>query len=409
MLVSRGMLRNRGQLISRGMIADDGPTLDLQWSSGGLQVVRGGVTPVFTRDGEATRITQAGLVESVAAGVQAVDWVPELGGWAGRLEAQATNTCPYSDIQTGWVSQVSAAWTPGTGNAPTVVPSPATRVQVTSNGSSGVRYTRTATQAAGIWTASVWAKSNVPGVSQLFRLSHYNSVDGSTYSPVFTVTDTWQRYHVTATLSEASRQINILSSGLAEADILVWGAHLGPGGLSSLIITNGSEKVRTADALTLPTTGWFNPAAGTFVAESGIYPGTIETPQRRICGVNSNTNNRIEMSLAHNATSDNYGRFPYMAIGDGAGVVYTNSGNKAAPGPREITAMAYTTALSRYARNGVSAEAAGAYSGAAAATLTLGNGGNINGYIRAELSPPESVWGLYNAGTVSESVANLGK
>jgi hypothetical protein len=201
-------------------------------------------------------------------------------------EPSATNLVTYSEDFS------NAAWTKfggGTGIAPVVTPdfgtSPdgtvsASRVQFnkgtgTTVGDQSTIFDSEATSSGATTSKSIYLKSNT---NEAYEMVIYEVTNASgTNVKKITVTPNWQRFDVYGAVSSTTtgiaiglREINV--SGLSNtADVLVWGAQVETGSVStSYIPTSGSTVTRAADDLVISGSAFsdfYNASEGTFYFE----------------------------------------------------------------------------------------------------------------------------------------------
>jgi len=234
------------------------------------------------------------------------------------VEPSSENLLPYSeDISNSAWSKFGA----GTGVVPTVTPdfgtSPdgtlsASRVQFnkgsgTSVGDQSVIFDSVQTSSGATTSKSVYLKSNT---TEAYEMVIYEVTDASgTNVKKITVTPDWQRFHVygaiastTTGISIGLREISV--SGLSNtADVLVWGAQVEAGSLTSYIPTSGSTVTRAADDLVISGSDFdfYNTSEGTFYVEA--VP-RITTNERYFTVTDGSTQNRV--MIYQNGTYSNF-------------------------------------------------------------------------------------------------------
>jgi hypothetical protein len=210
---------------------------------------------VFTRAGEATRITKNGLLATVPSNFPVVNFDDGdlLGYYSQRA---ATNVILWSDDFTNaaWVKQGG-----GTGSVPVVTPNDAIapdgtltadRVDFALNGGTSAddqsKLSQTQTIASPN-TTSVWLKT-VDGSTKILRLNRAGVVNN------ITVTGVWQRFEFTGTIDVSSNvRIGLRGDrGTADsASVHIWRAQLETGSeATSEIKTEATAVTRPADVAT---------------------------------------------------------------------------------------------------------------------------------------------------------------
>lgn len=392
--------------LTAGGVLGNLPAFDLSFASGVMSVDRGGVVPSFSRASQATRQTQTAL-EVVAANVMAVDWVPALGGWAGRSEEQVSNLCRNSETLSDWTGNNATFAIEGISNPYGLVGSPVFTPNTGAASNHYISVNNIAVTVAGstIYTMSAMVKSQGDSVVQLFGGSaHFGlnvwanfslsgpgsaTVVGSEVlgSGITAMADGWYRIFIRATTltSPSGTVFGVAGTGnnpsrtrlgnwvgVATEKFAAFGLQMETGGLSSYIPTNGAAGVRQADGLTLPTAPWFNPLAGTIVGHCGSYPGAVTSTERRLI----NCVNSLEIRLARLASLN-----PAGVYRNAANVTVFAVNGSSTLAASEKLGLTYSTAGNGvFSRNGTGAAISSAYGGAAEATATLG--ANLNGYIR---------------------------
>jgi len=212
-----------------------------------------------------TRVNRAGIIENVAANVPRISW--DGGAPTILVEAAATNLCLYSEDISN-----AAAWSgpaSGTGVTPTLTKdyeiSPrgiknAARLQMTLAGGTTSGDVTTWQQTFGGLSnphtilGYIYVKSNAGNVTVGLQ---YQGLAIS----LITVTNSWQKFVVTATRAATSTYFRLVLQGSTtsnSADLSVWGSQFVIGtNESSFIPTTGSAETRNADVLTIA------PPAGT--------------------------------------------------------------------------------------------------------------------------------------------------
>ena len=266
----------------------ENPTLDLDpTKQESLDVI------TATRAGTATFVNLDGEIEIAQPNTVRVD--NSLGYPAILIEPSATSLLPYSeDFESGNWEKVAV----GTGSNPIVTPDYALSPDGTQNASrvqfdkgsgnasadlSILRYNISITNGLTV-NKSVYLKSKT---SDAYDLVLHDSSDGSgTNVKKITVTPEWQRFDVYGTAPGTSTGIsfglrNINVTGVSNtADVLVWGAQLEAGSVStSYIPTSGSTVTRAADDLVISGSDFdfYNQSEGTIYVESVPNDNTSES------------------------------------------------------------------------------------------------------------------------------------
>ena len=192
------------------------------------------------RDSIATRVNKEGLIEVVGHDKLRIDYTDTDKGVA-LLEPSRSNLFPYSE------DFESSDWTKNAGTTITnnYAISPdgtlnASRYLGTGASGLGDKFTLSATD----YTISFWVKSNT-SQNQFCRII----IDSSNVSDNIEVTTEWKRITFTAQGSGLSNKTNGIfrDSYDNDIDILIYGAQLEQGNLSSYIPTSGSAVTRAAD------------------------------------------------------------------------------------------------------------------------------------------------------------------
>ena len=215
----------------------------------------------------ATRVNEAGLIESVAANVPRIDWAE--GGICPSLlvEPQRTNLITQSNdftsyIRFGGLLTSNFAISPdGTTNA--------TRFAGTGPGPRlGLSIPVVAGQS---YTFSLYMKNN-GGSNTNFAFSIHTQVTGSS----FAITSEWIRYTQTLVATNTETiEARILQAGSTDIDVLIYGFQVEAGAyLTSYIPTSGTTETCNADVI--QKTGiasLLGQSAGSFAIKAKLFDG----------------------------------------------------------------------------------------------------------------------------------------
>jgi hypothetical protein len=129
------------------------------------------------------------------------------------------------------------------------------------------------TTAAAAYTFSMWLKGSVGGE----RVYLFVSPQTPFYTTACVLTTSWQRFVVTTPALTAGIHYFQLGAQLSDAQqaatpaqtIYAWGAQIEQGGFAtSYTPTTAAAVTRAADAASIPTSAWFNPAAMSVISEA---------------------------------------------------------------------------------------------------------------------------------------------
>ena len=252
------------------------------------------------RDSIATRVNKEGLIEVVGHDKLRIDYTDTDKGVA-LLEPSRSNLFPYSE------DFESSDWTKNAGTTITnnYAISPdgtlnASRYLGTGASGLGDKFTLSATD----YTISFWVKSNT-SQNQFCRII----IDSSNVSDNIEVTTEWKRITFTAQGSGLSNKTNGIfrDSYDNDIDILIYGAQLEQGNLSSYIPTSGSAVTRAADvANNAGNSEVFNDSEGVLFADIAALAndGTFKltsisdgSTSNRITLGYSNTDNKLYIQV----------------------------------------------------------------------------------------------------------------
>jgi hypothetical protein len=252
------------------------PSLDLNFLSGGLDP-----RITFTRAaGPATYFDSAGTLQTAGTNVARFDTDPATLAPRGLLIEEARANLA---LQSADASHAAWAKTGNTVAAPTVTANQAiapdgstTAAKVVYPALSGGGWTylnQAVTATAAAYTQSVWLKGNSGG-EQLYLFTTPDAV--TYYRQTVTLTTGWQRFSLTTPNLTAVSWFWCIGadhrdagqSNTAAQTIFVWGGQIELGAFAtSYIPTTAATATRAADVATMPTAGWFNPAAISVVAD----------------------------------------------------------------------------------------------------------------------------------------------
>lgn len=299
-----------------------------------LDFASGSIDPrlTFSRASTATRVSRAGSIETVAAGLPRIDHDPLTGAVRGVLiEPQSTNLLRYSSVLSGssWAKarvsvEISSA---------IYTPMGAQSYKLVEDSAPGGHYMyQSATLVVGeLYTLSVYAKS---GERDTFILKHYypsgspssnalfSTVDGSIVyasrciAKAEAITNGWYRFSITFTALSATSTawISLGSadySGDGVSGMYFCGAQLEmSSSASSPIETTSSQVTRAADSLSLQSAAFSRVIAaskGTLYIElmhnRAAWP---ETPPAALClsdGSGTGETSGIVVSLSASGTA----------------------------------------------------------------------------------------------------------
>jgi hypothetical protein len=251
------------------------PRLALDWTTG---LTQSGVD--VTRAGVATVVNSNGLIATVSADTQRIDYKT---GAAGLLvEESRINRCLYSEdfrntADAGetrpWVYESTAVITSTIETAPngtstaTLVDSPSEAgIRQTVTVTSGTAHTQHWFLKAGTVT-SFRLRDDVNNISVIYNLSTGAITSSNATSATITpLADGW--YWVTATYTTAATTARVWVRPSTAGTYYQWGAQLEAGAFpTSYIPTEATTVTRNADVATMTGTNfsdWFNASAGTF-------------------------------------------------------------------------------------------------------------------------------------------------
>ena len=201
--------------------------------------VRSGQEMMFTRDGRAYSVDQAGRLGLVPKNT------PRVGIFGGLphllLEDERTNLCLRSEeLGTTWVASNVTVSTDDV-----VAPDGATTAEkLTANAADGTLIQDLGTLSSDAYVFSIWLK----------RVTGSGDIDltldnGSTWTTV-TVTSSWARYSLTRNLQNPDAGVRIVTSGDA---VHAWGADVKALPFAdSYVKTEGSTAARAAETISMP-------------------------------------------------------------------------------------------------------------------------------------------------------------
>lgn len=287
-------------------------------------VTFGGVSATFTRATTATTIGPTGLVISVASGVARSYYDPTSLAYLGYLaEGARTNLCLQSEVLgTTWTPVRSTVST----NATVSPDGAATADKIVSDATAAASHyiTQAITYTNVVHTASVFLKAaertwgfvnindGTTNHSCYFNLGT-GAVGAASNSSgsIKAYPNGWYRCSVTtnaATVAAAGAleiyiaeaNSDITFNGNSVDGIFAWGVQLEAAAFaSSYIPTTTAAVTRNADVLTYPTTGWYNAAAGTFMATTMSIAPPDAAVSKHLLGVDDGTGNeRMAMFLS---------------------------------------------------------------------------------------------------------------
>ena len=206
------------------------------------------------------------VLQSAAANVARFDHDPVTGESKGLLiEEQRSNLLTYSEdfSNEAWIKQDSTI------TANTVIAPDGTltgdTVALTADVISGI-YNYAAS--AGTFTLSIFAKAKQGQAGTKFRLISYSSTDGGSESSYFTLSESWQRFSWTRTVTAGTNWYVLNESGGGAKEFYIWGAQLEAGAFpTSYIKTEASQVTRAADVASMTGTNfssWYNALNGVF-------------------------------------------------------------------------------------------------------------------------------------------------
>ncbi len=323
----RGVMEQMVSLISLG----DGSTLSLDFTTGVLDP-----RLTFTRSTTGTFINSSGYVTSAAINAPRFDYDPTTLQPRGLLiEGSATNLARRSDdfntTVTDGTQWVAAGYTAGT--LSTTLPDGTTgnarRISIAS-GSGSFRSADITVTASTAYTFSFWARNN--GGSQA-RFRVWNVTAGSSivdYTQSINnyvsqiggannTSSTWVRVSVQFTTPAGCTAIYVYptSSDAGTVDLLIWGAQVEAGSVSSYIPTVASTATRAADNCYADSiSSWYTQGSGTM-----LFFGRPTVPSTRTMLTFSVGTNvpRIQM---YGSTSTDVVCFLENPSGTGANIVF---------------------------------------------------------------------------------------
>ena len=220
------------------------------------------------------------------------------------VEEARTNLVTYSEDFSGpgrgWAVQSDAVLT---GNRVTSPAGDENAYAITISATNTSAVFASAITGVGTYTVSAWLK--VPSGTADLRIGFYNVTDGL-LTQAITVTDEWQRFSFTATVSAASNAYPLLQKVTPNyiGDVYIYGAQVEAGAFStSYIPTNGATATRAADVASIATSEFgYRADEGTVVVECNYSSGSDVDPFNRAALVmdDGTADNRI---LIYNRTS----------------------------------------------------------------------------------------------------------
>ena len=283
--------------------------LDIPLSSAGIDGARNAATKsynfltgvlsadfTFARASNASYFNSVGLQAQAAANNLRFDYDPiTLAIRGALLEAQATDSIPYSSDFTQW-ALLGAAITPGYGTAPDGTGN-ATRMASSAPGTTMINAIYTTTTADIVKCidvkpiTGVWCGLTINGGAQLdgafFNLSTgtIGTVAAGVSAQIKPLAGGWFRIsigvptaHTIIAFQSASADNQAFSYLNGTEDYLIYQAD-SASVLSSPIPTSGLAATRLADSLINTSIPWFNAASGTFVCEfitpQVVLPGQV--------------------------------------------------------------------------------------------------------------------------------------
>ena len=245
----------------------------------------------FTRSSTGTYVAADGLIKTAASNAARFDHDLATGKSLGLLIEEArTNLVIYSE------QFDNSAWTKSSGatvnlNA-VAAPDGTNTGSIVNFSSSSSRFFQTRSLTAGTYTLSVFLR--VSSGSKALTMQVFNSTDGSQNKNI-TVTDSWQKFTHTVTVSNAACQLHPVRPDDI-GDVYVWGAQLEAGSFAtSYIPTTSSTVTRAADVAEITGTNFsdfYNQTEGTVFA-------VAEAPNQTNVVVaslsNGTNNNKIEV------------------------------------------------------------------------------------------------------------------
>jgi hypothetical protein len=228
-----------------------------QENASGILAALGGT---FTRASTAYYTNSAGLLASAASGALRFDYDPATLLPRGiLLEGARTNLCLQSQV-------LGTTWSPTNltvGDNTEVAPDGTTTAEtLTATAANGTLIQDLGVIASAEKVFSIWLKRKT-GTGNIDM-----TLNGGTGWTTKTITSSWARYEISATLADPDVGIRIVTSG---DEVYAWGgqceAALFP---SSYIPTTTGSVTRAADALEIALGAWFNTSVGG-VLISGDY------------------------------------------------------------------------------------------------------------------------------------------